>query len=230
MILNSWKIQMTRALWEFMRKIMRILYSQLEGLNPLKINVRNKKESSAFYLIFRKLLRCRVISYSGIRAPVFPYTPPTGMKRWREGLFDVVEEVEEGWRRRENEEFRREDCSCRDVRSSTRMRETRGSGETLDRGSGSGLSVQGDEEGPHPPRFIDRVTPLAGALANFPPYLRSPITLFLQRAFFPRCTERWSALRARVSAFPVRKRCRDICGVELEARWLRDKDDGKVYR
>lgn len=102
-------------------------------------------------------------------------------------------------------------------------------GETLDRGSGSGLSVQGDEEGPHPPRFIDRVTPLAGALANFPPYLRSPITLFLQRVFFSRCTERWSALRVRVSAFPLRKRCRDICDVELETRWLRDKDDSKVY-
>lgn len=56
-------------------------------------------------------------------------------------------------------------------------------GETLDRGSGSGLSVQGDEERPHPPRFIDRVTPLAGALANFPPYLRSPVTLFLQARF-----------------------------------------------
>ena len=64
---------------------------------------------------------------------------------------------------------------------------------TLDRGSGSELSVQGDEERPHPPRFIDRVTPLASALANFPPYLRSSVTLFLRRVFFPRCTERWSA-------------------------------------
>lgn len=140
----------------------------------------------------------------------------------REGLFDVVKEVEEGWRCRENEEFRREDCSCRDVRSSTRMREMRGSRGALDRGSGSGLAVQGDEERPHPPRFIDRVTPLAGALANFPPYLHSPITLFLQRVFFPRCTERWSALRVRVSTFPARKR-RNVCGVGLGARWLRDK-------
>lgn len=60
---------------------------------------------------------------------------------------------------------------------------------TLDRGW---LSVQGDEERPHPPRFIDRVTPLAGALANFPPYLRSlflPLSAlsplrFHRRAFF----------------------------------------------
>lgn len=93
-------------------------------------------------------------------------------------------------------------------------------GSTLDWGSGSGLSVQGDEERPHPPRFIDRVTPLADALANFPPYLRSPVTHFPRRVFFPRCTERWSALRVRVSTFPARKRRRNICGLVLGGKMI----------
>lgn len=42
--------------------------------------------------------------------------------------------------------------------------------------SGSELWGRRDEEGPHPPRFIDRVTPLASALTNSPPYyLRFPL-------------------------------------------------------
>lgn len=93
-----------------------------------------------------------------------------------------------------------------------------GGGDRGDSGPWVGVVGPGDEGRPHPPRFIDRVTPLAGALANFPPYLRSPVTLFLQRVFFPRCTERWSALRVRISAFPTRKRCRKIRGLELGAR------------
>lgn len=40
--------------------------------------------------------------------------------------------------------------------------------------SGSELWGRRDEEGPHPPRFIDRVTPLAAALAYSPPYLFLP--------------------------------------------------------
>lgn len=77
--------------------------------------------------------------------------------------------------RRENEEFRRKDCSCRD-RSvvDSRMREGGRRSGGAGPGSGSGLSARGDGERPHPPRFIDRVTPLAGALANFPPYLWPP--------------------------------------------------------
>lgn len=46
--------------------------------------------------------------------------------------------------------------------------------------SGSALWGRRDEEGPHPPWFIDRVTPLAAALTNSPPYLRS---LFLSLVF-----------------------------------------------
>lgn len=48
--------------------------------------------------------------------------------------------------------------------------------------SGSALWGRRDEEGPHPPWFIDRVTPLAAALTNSPSYLRS---FFLSLFFFP---------------------------------------------
>jgi hypothetical protein len=77
---------------------------------------------------------------------------------------------------RERGEFRGS-CSCRDdARSSTRVSggEEASGGKEEGAGPGSGLSACGDEGRPHPPRFIDRVTPLAGVLANFPPYLRSP--------------------------------------------------------
>lgn len=50
--------------------------------------------------------------------------------------------------------------------------------------SGSALWGRRDEEGPHPPWFIDRVTPLAAAFTNSPSYLRS---FFLSLLFFSFC-------------------------------------------
>lgn len=49
--------------------------------------------------------------------------------------------------------------------------------------SGSALWGRRDEEGPHPPWFIDRVTPLAAALTNSLSYLPFSL-LFLIFSFF----------------------------------------------
>lgn len=61
-----------------------------DRLNPLKTNVRSKKKSSVFYLIFRELLRCHILLSEHRCIPV--YISPG----WRQRVgFDVVEE---GWR------------------------------------------------------------------------------------------------------------------------------------
>lgn len=98
----------------------------------------------------------------------------------KEKLFDIVEEIEgeEGGREVDVAERTRNSAARTAAAGTFGRRLEWGEERRRSGGAGPGVGVgivgQGDEERPHPPRFIDRVTPLADALANFPPYLRFP--------------------------------------------------------